>query len=116
MAVNVKQLLYLFEDMAGLKINFEKSEIMMVIEDSIKLEAYGEILSCQMESWSMKYLRAPVSGSRLHIKELKFIEERSLKHLDGWQGGPMSLARRKMLIDSSLNGIYTYFMFMFRLQ
>jgi hypothetical protein len=32
-----------FEDMAGLKINFDKSEIMMVMEDSIKLETYAMV-------------------------------------------------------------------------
>jgi hypothetical protein len=44
-----------------------------------------------------------VSEIRLKIKDLKFIEERDLKHQDVWQGGSMSLVGRKVLIDSSLN-------------
>jgi hypothetical protein len=64
----------------------------------------------------MTYLGAQVSGSRIRIKDLKFIEERSLKHMDGWQGGSMSLAGRKVLIDSSSNGIYTYYMSFFLKQ
>jgi hypothetical protein len=62
----------------------------------------------------MRYLGAQVSGSRIRIKDLKFIEERSFKQMDGWQGGSMSLAGRKVLIDSSSNGIYTYYMSLFR--
>jgi hypothetical protein len=45
----------------------------------------------------MKYLGSPASGSRIRIRYLKFIKESSLKILDGWQGGSMSLAGRKML-------------------
>jgi hypothetical protein len=35
-AVNLKLLLYIFESMSGLKINFEKSEVMMILEDDNK--------------------------------------------------------------------------------
>jgi hypothetical protein len=38
MALNVNIILYLFEDMAGLKINFDKREFIMVMEGSAKLE------------------------------------------------------------------------------
>jgi hypothetical protein len=48
MAINVKILLYLFEEMVRLKINLDKNEVMLVLEDSIKLEHYAEILNCQL--------------------------------------------------------------------
>jgi hypothetical protein len=36
----------------------------------------------------MKYLGDPVNGSRIRIRDLKFVEEKkTLKHLDGWQVG-----------------------------
>jgi hypothetical protein len=89
MAMNVKILLYLFQEMAGLKINFDKSEALLVLEDSIKLEYYSKILNCRLGSWPMKYLDAPVSGSRIRIViVLNFIEETCLKQLYGWQGVP----------------------------
>lgn len=116
MGINVKLLLYIFENMAGLKINFDKSEVMMTNEDGVKLEVYAELFNCQIGSWPMRYPGAPVSGSRLRIKDLKFIEERHLKHLDGWQGGSMSLAGSKILIDSSLNSISIYYMSLFLFQ
>jgi hypothetical protein len=62
----------------------------------------------------MKYLGAPVGGSGIRVRDLNFIEERNLKHFDGWQGGSMSLVGRKVQIDSSLNGIYNYYMSLFR--
>jgi hypothetical protein len=36
MVLNVKILLYLFECISGLKINFEKSELLLTLEDYIK--------------------------------------------------------------------------------
>jgi hypothetical protein len=114
MVINVKILLYLFECMSGLKINFDKSELLLTLEYSIKLEEYTGILNCQMGSWPIKYLGAPVSGGRLKIEDLEFIEEKQEKNLDGWQRGSMSLAGRKVLIDASLNSGIIYYMSMFR--
>jgi hypothetical protein len=36
-AINMKLLLYIFECMSGLKINFEKSETILVLDDPGKL-------------------------------------------------------------------------------
>jgi hypothetical protein len=45
-AVNLKLLLYIFESMSGLKINFEKSEVLMILEDDIKQNFYAEMFNC----------------------------------------------------------------------
>jgi len=43
---NLKYLLYLYEQMSGLKINFEKSEVLMVSQDEQKSLAYSEAFNC----------------------------------------------------------------------
>jgi hypothetical protein len=48
MTVNVKLLLYLHENMVRLKINFDKSEVLLTMEYTIKLERSAEIFNCQM--------------------------------------------------------------------
>jgi hypothetical protein len=53
-----------------------------------------------MGFWPIKYLGAPVIGTRIRVKDLDFIDERQSKNLDGWQGGSLSLAGRKVLIVS----------------
>jgi hypothetical protein len=40
-ARNLKLLLYLFEAMSGLKINFDKSEIMLIMPDDSKMQCYS---------------------------------------------------------------------------
>jgi hypothetical protein len=84
------------------------------LEDSVKLEIYADIFDCQMGFWPIKYLGAPVSGTRIRVKDLNFIDERQSKNLDGWPGGSLSLAGRKVLIVSSLNRGQSYLMSLFR--
>ena len=67
-ATHLKLILYLFEAMSGLKINFDKSEVMMVLEDGEKGLQYAEMFGCQLGYWPMKYLGVPVSGSRLSVE------------------------------------------------
>lgn len=64
-AVNMKLLLYIFEMMSGLKINFEKSEVFCVGGDDIILNTYADMFNCQIGHFPMKYLGVPVSGSGL---------------------------------------------------
>jgi hypothetical protein len=42
----VKVLLYVFEQMSGLKINFEKSEILLIYGDENLAVAYTDIFNC----------------------------------------------------------------------
>jgi hypothetical protein len=67
---NMKILLYMYEKMSGLKINFGKSEIIMVSLDEHKALMFSELINCATGSWPIKYLGVPVSGSRLHVKRL----------------------------------------------
>ncbi|KAK1570145.1 hypothetical protein QYE76_027234 [Lolium multiflorum] len=49
-AVNLKLILYIFETMSGLKINFEKSEVMMILEDENPLkDRFPEIFDICVE-------------------------------------------------------------------
>jgi hypothetical protein len=55
-ARNVKLMLYIFEQMFGLKINFEKSELILVGGDNEVAKAYAEIFNCQVGLFPIKYL------------------------------------------------------------
>jgi hypothetical protein len=49
-AINLKLVLYLFEAMSGLKINFEKSEVLLIELDNEKLLFYAELFTVRLES------------------------------------------------------------------
>jgi hypothetical protein len=61
-AQNMKILLYIYEKMSGMKINFNKSEIIMVSSDEQKALEYSEMFNCATGTWPIKYLGVPVSG------------------------------------------------------
>jgi len=107
-AINLKLLLYMYEMMAGLKINFYKSEVMTVNDEENWASNYAEIFNCQVGAFPIKYLGVPVSPGRLYVADWLPLIEKSSKKLDIWKGGTLSIAGRKILIDSSLNNAPIY--------
>jgi hypothetical protein len=102
---HLKMILYMFEAMSGLKINFDKSEIMIVLEDQEKRLLYAKMFGCQIGDWPAKYLGVPVSGSRILVKDEKPLTDKLQKKLDGWVGNSSSIGGRWTLIQSSLSVI-----------
>jgi hypothetical protein len=45
-AIHLKLILYMFEAMSGMKTNFTKSEIMIVIDDQEKGSLYADLFGC----------------------------------------------------------------------
>jgi hypothetical protein len=48
-AINLKLVLYLFEAMSGFKINFEKSEVLLIQLDNEKLLFYADLFTVRLE-------------------------------------------------------------------
>jgi hypothetical protein len=113
---HLKLILYMFEAMSGLKTNFDKSEIMMVLEDQEKSLFYAEMFGCQVGDWPAKYLGVPVSGSRILVKDEKPLIDKLQKKLDGWVGNSFSIGGRWTLIQSSLSGSLIYHMSIYLLS
>ena len=78
-ARNMKLLLYLYEQMSGLKVNFSKSEVLLVNGDEHKAMQLAELSNCQTRLFPVKYLGVPVSPNRLHIKDWTPLEEKNDK-------------------------------------
>lgn len=86
-ALNMKLLLYLFELLAGLKINFNKSEIFMINDEDNWGTIYADIFNYQVGVFPIKYLGVPVSPSRLRVSDWQPLVEKNNKKLDVWKGG-----------------------------
>ena len=65
--------------MAGLKINFSKSEIVMINDCDDLALAYAETFNCQIGYFPITYLGVPVSPSRLHVADWLRLLEKMLK-------------------------------------
>jgi hypothetical protein len=77
---NLKLLLYLYEMLAGLKINFNKSEIIMINDNDNNAIAYAQLFNCQIGYFPIKYLGVPV----LHVRDWLPLLEKMRKN---WMSG-----------------------------
>jgi hypothetical protein len=109
-ARNMKMLLYLFEMIAGLKINFSKSEILMINDEENWGQQYAEIFNCQVGLFPVKYLGVPISPSRLHLSDWLPLTKKCYKRLEVWKGGSLTMAGRSTLICACLNNAPMYHM------
>jgi hypothetical protein len=64
---NVKILLYIYEQMSELKINFKKSEVLLIGCDNTLALQYANIFNCQIGLFPLKYLGVPISAIRLRV-------------------------------------------------
>jgi len=78
-ARNVKLLLYMYELMAGLKINFYKSEVLIINDNNNWASVYAEIFNCQTGIFPIKYLGVPISPSTLHVIDQLTLVEKIVK-------------------------------------
>lgn len=73
---NVKFLLYCFEWMSGLKINYHKSEVVAFGYGEIQQQEIANALNCKVGKLPMTYLGFPISDKALGTKAFCPILER----------------------------------------
>jgi hypothetical protein len=93
-AVNVNMLLYMFEMMSGLKVNFQKSEILTVGGDDEIVKEYAELFNCDIGQFPIKYLGMPVNITSLKNSNWEFLVVKYLKRFDAWVGNATSMGGR----------------------
>jgi hypothetical protein len=76
--------------MSGLKINFEKSEILMLGGDDNLALTYAELFNCQI-IFFLSYLGVPILTGRLHVIDSAKLEEKSAKKACCLAGGSSSI-------------------------
>jgi hypothetical protein len=64
---NLKIILYCFEWLSGLKINYHKSEVFVFRVCQEEKEKMGNLLNCVLGEFPMKYLGIPVSYKHLNM-------------------------------------------------
>jgi hypothetical protein len=111
-ARNLKLLLYIFEAMSGLKIKFEKSEVMMIMQDDRKIQCYPDLFNCQEDTWPIKYLGTTICARRPIVAKMRFLGDKTKNKMSGWVGNNMSIGGRMIKISAFLSSIGVYQMSM----
>ena len=76
------KLLYLYEMLLGLKINFVKSEVLMRNDNNNNLVKYANLFDCKIGTFPIKCLGVPVNPSKLHICDWGQVYDNFAKKLD----------------------------------
>jgi hypothetical protein len=97
-AKNLKLLLYTFEKLSGLKINFHKSEIFYLGEAKEVQEQYFHIYGCSGASYPFRYLGF-LCTKKISNSDWKMIEQRIEKKLSSWKGKLLLVGGRLVLIN-----------------
>jgi len=113
---NLKFLLYCFEWMSGLKINYHKSELITFGMDEGDQQATANMLNCNIGKMPMRYLGFPISSKNVGMRGFSNIIEKMRQKLQPWKSKHLSSGGRLILTNSSLSSMPTYTMGVFMLQ
>uniref|UniRef100_A0A452Y7P6 Reverse transcriptase domain-containing protein n=1 Tax=Aegilops tauschii subsp. strangulata TaxID=200361 RepID=A0A452Y7P6_AEGTS len=107
---NLNFLLLCFQQMSGLRINFDKSEVMVLGYTQDERKSIADRLNCQLGCFPTTYLGIPISDSRLTVAELRPTVGKLQHRIEPWQGRWLSKAARTVLINSSLSSLLLFIM------
>jgi hypothetical protein len=112
-ATNLKMILCAFEQVSGLKINFNKSEIYCFGKAKDEEGVYSGLFGCSAGGFPFKYLGIPMNVRRLSSVDWRVIEERFEKKLSNWKSKHLSVGGRLILIESVLTSIALFMLSFF---
>jgi hypothetical protein len=111
----MKLIMCIFEQLSGLKINFNKSEVFCFGNAKTAEEDYTNLFGCEAGSLPFKYLGIPIHFRKLKNGEWKAIEDRFEKKLASWLGKLLSYGDRLVLINSVLTSLPMFMLSFFEI-
>jgi hypothetical protein len=112
---NLKLLLYAFEQLSGLKINFHKSEIFCYGAGREMEPNYTSLFGCNAGEYPFRYLGIPMHHRYLLNSEWRKVEERFLQELSCWKAKYLSYGGRLVLLNSILSSLPMFMMSFFEI-
>lgn len=111
---SMRAALMLFEQVSGLKVNFQKSLLTGVnIADSWLSEASG-MLNCRRGTIPFVYLGLPIGGDSRRLSFWKPVVDNIAARLSSWNNTFLSFGGRLVLLKSVLSSLPVYFLSFFK--
>jgi hypothetical protein len=104
----MKWLLVCFEQMSGMKINYDKSDLLTIGMDEDSSNSFAKIFCCKKSEFPIKYLGVPLHYSKLRRVDLQPVIDKVIKRIAGWRGRLLSYAGRLTLLRACLASIPIY--------
>jgi len=110
----MRVVLLLFEDVSGLKVNFNKSMLTGInISDSWLSEA-ALVMNCRRGTIPFIYLGLPIGGDPRKLSFWKPVVDRIVSRLSKWNNKFLSFGGRLVLLKSVLSSLPVYFLSFFK--
>jgi hypothetical protein len=106
--LHLKFILYCFEWLLGLKINYMKSEVYMFGIDEQEERLVANVLNCQLGQLPMKYLAIPITDGKLGQNAFIGLCEKISNRIPPWKGKHTSSGGTLILTNSCLTSLPTY--------
>jgi hypothetical protein len=108
-ARNMKWVLTCFELISGMRVNYQKSELVPVnIEREENITCFAETFGCPVGTLPIKYLGIPLHYNKLRREDLQLLIDKIIKRIAGWRGKLLTQAGRLLLIKTCLASIHIY--------
>jgi len=106
----MRALLLLFEEIAGLKVNFNKSMLTGVNISESWLSEAASVMNCRRGTIPFVYLGLPIGGDSRKISFWKPVVERIVTRLSSWNYKFLSNGGRLVLLKSVMSSLPVYFL------
>jgi hypothetical protein len=113
-AENLKWLLVCYEQLSGMKINYDKSDLLVVGVEEDRANEFAKIFCCKRSNFPIKYLGVPLYFNKLRREDLQPIIDKIIKRIVDWKGQLLSYAGRLTLLKSYLANIPVYLLFIIK--
>jgi hypothetical protein len=107
-ASTLKWLLVCFEQMSGMKINYDKSDMLIVGLDEDQANEFARLFCCKRRDFPIKYLGVPLHYNKLTRKDLQPVVDKIIKIIASWRVRLLSYAGRLILLKTCLASIPIY--------
>ncbi|KAE8817709.1 hypothetical protein D1007_04569 [Hordeum vulgare] len=111
--VHLKFLLLCFEEMSALKINFDKSEVVVLGYSEAEQQKIADNLNCSLASFPISYLGMPLAESMILMSGFDPLVGRVASRAEPWCGRFTSKGSKTILSSSNLASLPMYMMGMY---
>lgn len=103
-------MLHIFHDLSGLKINLQKSEILITSAHEQEVQQLAQIMGCKASNFPIKYLGLPLSNKRLQKQQYMELIQKIENKLTSWKAAMLSIGGRITLVNATLTAMPMYMM------
>jgi hypothetical protein len=104
-ARNLKWLLICFEQLLGMKINYDKSDLVTIGLGEDDANSTAKNFCCKIGQFPFKYLGVPLHHSKLRREDIQPVVDKIIKRITEWKGKLLSYGGRLIILKSCLASI-----------